>query len=116
MRGIKELELPWVYHAPKQNFYKITPTNLKENSSLMTSSYSVNQLFKTIINQIEMAVDFFNAIKVPYTPKQVAKTVFNLIFSTGYFTNSCHRWNVFSTADKNWENLKPFFANEHRTL
>ena len=54
----------------------------------MTSTYDVNQLFETVINQIKRDVNFANAGGVPYTPKQVTTTANNLIFYTGYLTDS----------------------------
>ena len=53
----------------KSNYYKIIPVSLNDNVTHRTSVYNVNQSFETIINQIEVAVDFSNARKVPYTPE-----------------------------------------------
>ena len=55
----------------------------------MNAHHNINELFEMIINQIEMAIDFSDARKVPYTLEQFVTTSYNLIFVTGYFTNTC---------------------------
>ena len=97
----------------KSNYYKITPAALKENTARMTSAYDVNLPFETIIDQIETAVDFADTRNVPFTPEQVEATAYDLILSTGYFTDSCRCWNLKSAGEKTWVNFKPFFAEEH---
>ena len=52
----------------------------------MISMYDVNQPFETVINQIKIAVHFTNTGRVPFTPKKVIITTYNLIFLTGYLT------------------------------
>ena len=81
----------------------------------MTSTYDFNQPFETVIGQIKTDVEFTNSGRVPFTPKQVATTACDLIFSTGYFSDSYRRCNSKPSADKTWENTKPFFDNEHQT-
>ena len=70
------------------NYYRINPTSLKENSNYITSAYVVNQPFETVIDQIKTATDFTDAGRVPFTPKQVATTDYNLIVLTRYLTYS----------------------------
>ena len=36
----------------------------------MTSVYNLNQLFETVIEQIEMSVNFSDARRVPYNPNR----------------------------------------------
>ena len=72
----------------KSNYYQITPVALQDNSARMNSVYDLNQTFKTVIDQIEMVVNFDDSGRVPYTPEQVATTSYSLISSTDYFTNS----------------------------
>ena len=84
----------------KSNYYRINPTSLKHNSAHTNAVYDVNQPFSNIINKIDMDVNFSNARKVTYTPEQVAITAYNLIFSTGYFTDVYHCWNPNPMAKK----------------
>ena len=99
----------------KSNYYKIILAALKEKAARITFMYDLNQPFETSIDQIEMAVNFADARGVSYTPKQVDTTAYNLLFSTGYCTNSCQLWNVNLSSNKNWVTFKPFLANEHQT-
>ena len=98
----------------KINYYKITSEALKENAVPMTSSYNTNQPLKTFIDQIETSVNFSDSGRFPFTPKQVATTAYDLILSTGYFTNSCRRYNSKLLADKTWKNFKTFFSDKHQ--
>ena len=56
-----------IYHL-KENYYKITPAELKLNMAWMNAPNNINDPFKSIIKQIETAVDFADAGKVLYTP------------------------------------------------
>ena len=49
-----------------------------------------------------MAINFTDDGRVNYTFKQVATTAYDLIFSTGYFTNSYQLWNEKLSTDKMW--------------
>ena len=55
----------------------------------MNAPYNINELFESIIKQIETALEFADAGKVLYTPDQVMITADDLIFATGYFTDTC---------------------------
>ena len=55
----------------------------------MNAPHNINEPFNTIIDHIEMAIEFDNSRKVPYMPKQLVTTAYDLIFVTGYFTNTC---------------------------
>ena len=41
-------------------------------------------------------------------------TAYDLIFVTGYFTDTCLRWNKKLTVEKNRAEFKIYFAKEHR--
>ena len=62
--------------------------DLKLNTAQMNAPHSINELFVIIINQIEIATDFANSIKVPYIPEQVVTTSYGLIFVVGYLANA----------------------------
>ena len=62
---------------------------MKKNVAHMTSAYDTNQLFETVVNQIKTAIDFADAGRVSFIPKQVTTTAYDLIFFTGYFADSC---------------------------
>ena len=49
-----------------------------------------------------MAINFADDRRVAYTFEQVATTAYDLIFSTGYFTNSYQLWNKKLSTNKMW--------------
>ena len=84
----------------KSNYYKTTPADLKLNMTKMNTPHNTNRPFETIIEQIKTAVDFSDAGKVPYTPGQVVTMSYDLIFVTGYFTDTCLVWKKKMTVKK----------------
>ena len=78
----------------------------------MNTPHNTNRPFETIIEQIKTAVDFSDAGKVPYTPEQVVTMSYDLIFVTGYFTDTCLVWKK-KWRSKNWAEFKIYFAKEH---
>ena len=91
----------------KSNYYKITLAYLKDNTTRMTSLYDVNQPFEKFIAQIETAINVAGTRRVPFDPEQVATTPYDLIFSTGYFDDSCQFWNSKSSNDNTLEMFNP---------
>ena len=69
----------------KSNYYKISTIDLKENAACMTSAYTGNQQLEMIIKHIKKPVNFSDAVRVPFTPKQVVTTAYYLIFSDRVF-------------------------------
>ena len=51
----------------KANYYKINPEELKINTARMNTPYNINEPFKTIIDNINTAIDLSDARKFPYT-------------------------------------------------
>ena len=98
-----------IYHL-KVNYYKIIPADLKLNTPRLDVPNNKNEPFKTIIDQIETAVDFADAGKVPYIPEQVVTTACDLIFVTGYFTNTCRQWNQNPVVEKTCAEFNSYFA------
>ena len=63
-----------------------------------------------VINQTKTSVEFYDNRRVPFTTEQVATTAYNMIFLTGYLTNSCRHWNSKMSTNKTWKNFKQFFC------
>ena len=97
----------------KANYYKIARDDLKLDTARMNAPHNINDSFESIIEQIETAIDFANAVKVPYTLENVMTTDYDLIFVTGYFTNTCRQWNQKPEADKTCADFKSYFSEEH---
>ena len=108
--GYRNLTCLEVINHLKANYYKVTLTDLKDNTAHMNAPHNINEPFESINEKIETAVDFTAAGKVPYTPYQVVTTTYYLIFAMGYFTAVCCRWNQKPVASKTWEEFKIYFA------
>ena len=98
----------------KSSYYKITPADIKLKTVRMNAPHSINEPFEFIIKKIETAMEFADAGKVLNTPDQVVTTAYDLIFSTGYFTDACCLWNQKPAARKMWAEFNIYFAEEHR--
>ena len=94
----------------KDNYYKITPEELKPNTARMNSPDNINKLLKQIIDQIKTVIDFCDAKKVPITLEMVVAMACNLILVAGYFINDCRRWNQKTDVDKTWTDYKSYFV------
>ena len=70
--------------------------------------------FETLVDQVENAVDFAAAGKAPYSTIQIVNAAYNLIFSTGAFTEYCREWRATPDANKTWSAFKIFFRKAHR--
>ena len=88
--------------------------DLKNNTAWMNELHKINEPSESIIDQIETAVYFSDSRKVPYMPEQVVTAAYDLIFYTGYFTDTCCRWNQKPATRKTWAEFKIYFAEEHR--
>jgi hypothetical protein len=99
------------------NLYgNITPPELKENDQRFNTLWDPNTPFKSLIDQIETAVDYADAGNQAYTPVQVVNTAFTLIFNTGIYFDECKRWNQRDAADQTWQDLKTFFLQATNEL
>jgi uncharacterized membrane protein len=58
----------------------------------MRSTYDANQPIEAFINQIEDAISLAAAANAPYTAAQIVAIVYNIIFSTGIFPETCREW------------------------
>ena len=94
----------------------ITPTELEENDVKMKTAYDPTLPIETLYDQIEVAVDFADAGKAPYTNAQVLARAYNIVLQTGLFTDACREWRNKPLMDKTWENFKLHFALAHRDL
>ena len=82
----------------------------------MKESYDAIEAVEVLFDQVEDAVDLADNATQPYTDLQVLRAVFNLIFNTGQFTQSCKKWEEKITGDNNWVNFKLHFTKAHKRL
>ena len=55
----------------------------------MNTPYNINEPSKIIIYQIDTAINFTYARKIPYIMEEVMTTSYDLIFVMGYCTDAC---------------------------
>ena len=92
----------------------ISPQDLNDNDERLKKPYDPNLPFETLVDQIENAVDFAAAGKAPYSTIQIVNAAYNLIFSTGAFTEYCREWRATPEASKSWDSFKVFFRKAHQ--
>ena len=96
------------------NNAKISASALRDNNTRLQAPYNSNQLFETLINQVENAVDYAYARDTPYTLAQVVAIALHLLFQTGLFNENCKFWRRQPADDKTWTRFKEFFATSHK--
>ena len=109
VRSLKKKDIGYRIHTYLEVIYylkvkkgKITATELNLNTARINMPYNINELFESIIDQIDTSIDFAYNRNVPYIPERFMNTAYNLIFVTGHFTNACRRWNHNPEVDKTW--------------
>ena len=70
-------------------YNNISASTLQDNDKRLRAPYNSNQLFETLINQVENAVYYASARDTPYTPAQVVGIAFQPSFQTGLFNDNC---------------------------
>jgi hypothetical protein len=71
----------------------------------MRSTYDANQPIEAFINQIEDAISLAAAANAPYTAAQIVAIVYNIIFSTGMFLETCREWRWHPIVERMWVNF-----------
>ena len=80
-----------LYHL-YATYANISASDLHDNDKRLRDPYNSNQLFETLIDLVENAVDYVYAGDTPYTPAQVVGIAFQLMFQTGLFNDDCKLW------------------------
>ena len=95
-------------------YAKISASALQDNDKRLRSPYNSNQSFETLINQVENAVDYASAGDTPYTPAQVVRIAFQLVFQTRIFNDNWKLWRRQLADVKTWTRFKECFATSHQ--
>ena len=95
-------------------YANISASALQDNKKRLRAPYNRNQPFETLIYQVENAVDYASAGDTPYTPSQVVRIAFQLMFQTGIFNDDCKLWRRQPADVKTWTRFKEFFATAHQ--
>ena len=81
-------------------YANISASALKNSDAQIQDPYDKNQPFKTLIDQVENAVDHTSAKGTPYTPARVVAIAFHILFQTGPFNDDCKLWRRQPADDK----------------
>ena len=95
-------------------YANISASALQDNYKRLRAPYDSNQLFETLTNQVENAVDYASAGDKPYTPAQVVGISFQIVLQTGIFNDDCKLWRRQPADVKTWTHFKEFFATAHQ--
>ena len=91
----------------------ISASSFQDNDNRLRAPCNRNQPFKTLINQVENAVDYASTGDTPYAPAQVFRIPFQLVFQTGLFNDNSKLWRRQPADVKTWTHFKEFFATAH---
>ena len=92
------------------NYANISPANLQQNDAKLRAPYDANHPIETLIDQVELAVEYSAVGKTPYSAEKVVTIAFQLVFQTGLFLDDCKLWKRKAPVEKTWANFKTFFA------
>ena len=70
------------------SYANISASALQDNDKRLQTPYDSNQPFETMTNQVENAVDYASAGDTPYTPTQVVRISFQILFQTDLFIDN----------------------------
>ena len=83
-------------------YANISAAALQDNDKKLRAPYDSYQPFKTLIDQVENAVDYASTGDTPYTPAQVVGIAFQLVFQTSLFNDNCKLWQRQPADVKTW--------------
>ena len=95
-------------------YANIPASALQDNDKRLRAPYDSNQPFKTLIDQVENAVDYASAGETPYTPDQVVGIAFQLVLQTVILNDDCKLWQRQPADVKTWTHFKECFATAHQ--
>jgi len=98
------------------NYGTISTSQYKSNDERFRQPYDPNEPIEDLFERIDDAVDFAEQGGIPYTPAQIVKHVYNLLFASGLFTDACREWKRKPTADHTYENLQQHFTDAEAEL
>jgi hypothetical protein len=79
------------------------------NQTTMNKAWDPSTPFKTLIEQIEDAMEVANAANQAFSDAQILTLAYTLIYNTGLSFDECKEWKAKSEADKTWDTFKIFF-------
>ena len=95
---------------------EIGPDDLEENEKRLKQPYEATENMELLYDQIEDAIEFADNAQQPYSPEQVLRIAYNLIFKCGEFERECEKWTEKDARDKTWANFKAHFTRAHKRM
>lgn len=95
---------------------KLTPTQFKQNADRFAQPYDPNEPIEDLFERIEDAMDIAEEGGIAYTPQQVVKNAYNIMFGSGLFLDACRDWRRKAEADKTWETFQQHFTEAEEEL
>ena len=89
---------------------------MEENEKRLKLPYEATDTMEVLFDQIEDAIEFADNAEQPYSPEQVLRIAYNLIFKCGEFERECEKWTEKPTNDKTWANFKTHFTRAHKRM
>ena len=81
-------------------FGEINPQTLAEVNTRFYESYNTDDSIEKLFTRIEECMDMADAGKTPFTPVQVIRNTYNLIYQTRLYDDTCKVWDKMMTRSK----------------
>ena len=87
------------------NYGIITAVDIENNDEEMRIPYNPALPIESLFHQIEVAVEFAEAVKRPYEKAQVVSRAYLLILRTGLYQEAYRDWDKKLDPDKTWKSF-----------
>ena len=96
LRGLNNIHMGYVGVSTNtmlqhlyNNYGVLTAVGIEDNDIAMRAEYDPSQSIEVLFHQIETAVEFAEAGKTPFEPKQVVSRAYLLVLQTGLYPEAC---------------------------
>jgi hypothetical protein len=80
----------------------------------MREAWNPSSPFSTFTKQIKMGMEYADAAKNPFQPKQIITIAETVIFNTRMFFEELKKWQAKPEDEKTWTAFQTYFRNAHR--
>ena len=105
-----------ILHHLYTEYGGIGPDYMEENKKRLKLPYEATDTMEVLFDQIEDVIEFADNAKQPYSPEQVLRIAYNLIFKCEEFERECKKWTEKPTNGKTWANFKTYFTRAHKRM
>jgi hypothetical protein len=97
-----------------QDYGRISLQQLDVHSQGMREAWNPSSPFSTFTKQIKTGMEYADAAKNPFQPKQIITIAETVIFNTGMFFEELKKWQAKPEDEKTWTAFQTYFRNAHR--